>query len=796
MTLLLCLRPAFSWKGWLFRLMLPLGLALLPGVEPAQAQRAMGTDVSHWQGTGINWLSVKNAGVTFAWCKATEATTYKDDTFTVNQAGAKANGILVGAYHFARPSRNPNITGANSADSEAAYFWGVVSNYVKTGGTYLVPMLDWEDPACTNQLTAATMSSWVNQWCNTVSNFARANGAPGIKPIIYTGTWYSRPSSTYSGLTTAVTIWPGWIAAYPSGTFDPQTGGPSSSYPWSSWTIWQYGDTNWSGGDSDVFNGTLATLKSTLVIGTNTNPPAITSAPSNRYADRGGTLKLSVGADGPGSLSYQWRCNGTNITGATTNVYTLSNIQTSNAGSYTVVVTNLYGRATSSVATVTLNPPFATVLLERFDTNSAANWTVNKSSTDTRATFAYDYSAMGIPSAPNSTGSTTKGLRLEANVSLTNVAAVSCSPIGQSFGGNYRLHFDMWINANGPFPGGGNGSTESISAGVGTAGNRVQWTGSGTTADGVWFIVDGEGGASDSSTTLGDFNAFIGTTVEATNSGVFAAGTGPTVRANINPYYLNVFPGGQAPPASQAANYSKQNGTLDVGTVGFAWRNVIVNKTGNTVEWYIDGLKLATVSGVSATASNIFVGFWDPYTSLTDNTNVSFGLVDNLRVEIPAVAPAIAAQPQALAVKVTSNASFTVSATGIPAPACQWRFNGTNLANATAASYTRTNAQYADAGAYSVLVTNLAGAITSSPAALSIITASPAQFQVPVVQTNGWLQLVLSGDSGATYYVQSSTNLVDWQPFTNLTLINGAFTFNAGWTTNGAALYFRARSGP
>ena len=102
---------------------------------------------------------------------------------------------------------------------------------------------------------------------------------------------------------------------------------------------------------------------------------------------------------------------------------------------------------------------------------------------------------MGIPSAPNSTGGTTKGLKLEANMTLGVVAALSLSPIGQSFSGNYRLHFDMWINANGLFPAGGNGSTEGLTAGVGTAGNRVEWNGSGTTADGVWFLVDGEGGA-------------------------------------------------------------------------------------------------------------------------------------------------------------------------------------------------------------------------------------------------------------------------------------------------------------
>jgi hypothetical protein len=51
------------------------------------------------------------------------------------------------------------------------------------------------------------------------------------------------------------------------------------------------------------------------------------------------------------------------------------------------------------------------------------------------------------------------------------------------------------------------------------------------------------------------------------------------------------------------------------------------------------------------------------------------------------------------------------------------------------------------------------------------------------------------GGSGATHYAQMSTNL-DWQSFTNVTIINGTFTSDAGYVTNGPALCFCARSGP
>src|SRR5262245_45744056 len=374
------------------------------GHSPAWAQRPLGTDVSHYQGT-INWTTVKNAGITFAWAKATESTGYTDPYFTINQNNARAVGIPIGAYHFARPSSNPNLTGANSADSEAAHYWAVVSSYVNADGLSMIPMLDWEDQYATNGagFTVTQMSAWVNQWCNTISNYARAKGIAGLKPIVYTGVWYSAPSSGvsgYPGLNSSVTGWPSWIAAYPSNP-NPQTGGPSSSFPWATWNFWQYAATNWSGGDSDVFNGTASGLSAYLV--GNQGIPIIASQPSSRCGDVAGSLKLSATAGGAAPLRYQWRFGGANIAGATNASLTLTNLQSANAGNYVVVVTNSAGATTSGVAVLTMNGLFTPVFSDNFDTNSAANWTLNQSAnTNTRVSFAYDYTGYGIPSAPNS----------------------------------------------------------------------------------------------------------------------------------------------------------------------------------------------------------------------------------------------------------------------------------------------------------------------------------------------------------------------------------------------------------
>lgn len=318
-----------------------------------QAQRPLGTDVSNHQ-PGINWAVVKNAGVQFAWAKATEGTYYTDPYLSSHVGGAKTVGIYVGAYHFARPSSDPNITGPNSADTEAAFFWNVASNYVKNGGSYLVPMLDWEDTGATvaNGFTTTQMSQWVNEWCLAVSNYAAQAGVVGVRPVVYTGTWYSIPG-TYPGLNSTVTTWPSWIAAYPVGSFDPQTASPSSTYPWPSWDIWQYGNTNWSGGDSDVYNGTFANFLRTFAVG-GTNVPNFVTGPVNLTVTPGATATFSANVSGLSPISFRWSFDGTNIPGATSSNLTVTKVQLANAGSYVLTASNSYASIPGSTVYLTV----------------------------------------------------------------------------------------------------------------------------------------------------------------------------------------------------------------------------------------------------------------------------------------------------------------------------------------------------------------------------------------------------------------------------------------------------------
>ena len=80
----------------------------------------------------------------------------------------------------------------------------------------------------------------------------------------------------------------------------------------------------------------------------------------------------------------------------------------------------------------------------------------------------------------------------------------------------------------------------------------------------------------------------------------------------------------------------------------------------------------------------------------------------------------IKVQPQGLTVPEGTSASFTVTAAGVAPLSYQWQANGTNLADATAATLTFTNVQPTDAGNYVVVVTNSFGAATSSVATLVV----------------------------------------------------------------------------
>ncbi len=83
--------------------------------------------------------------------------------------------------------------------------------------------------------------------------------------------------------------------------------------------------------------------------------PGISSQPTNLTVNVTSNATFNVNATGTAPFSYQWRTNSVNLAGATNATLTLTSVLTNQAGNYAVVITNLWGSITSSVAVLTVN---------------------------------------------------------------------------------------------------------------------------------------------------------------------------------------------------------------------------------------------------------------------------------------------------------------------------------------------------------------------------------------------------------------------------------------------------------
>ncbi|MBP7747815.1 MAG: PEP-CTERM sorting domain-containing protein [Phycisphaerae bacterium] len=268
-------------------------------------------------------------------------------------------------------------------------------------------------------------------------------------------------------------------------------------------------------------------------------------------------------------------------------------------------------------------PAYGSLYMQDFEVDSTGSWTLNNGPSDAAADFFFDYSTVGIPVAPNGTG--TRGLKLQANLENGIFSGMSVSPTGQSFAGDYVVEFDWWANFNGPFPGGGSGSTNLSTFGVGTAGVTPQWPGG--VQDSVWFAGTGDGGSS------ADWRAYstAATTGYPDGSPVYPY----TTRNNTNPYFAGF--GSNTAPAAQLALFPQQTGVTAVGSAGMEWHFVQITKAGTTLTWHVDGLLMATIdlNTVTLGGGNIFFGHSDiNATSSTDVNDAAllFTLIDNVNV--------------------------------------------------------------------------------------------------------------------------------------------------------------------
>ena len=237
---------------------------------------------------------------------------------------------------------------------------------------------------------------------------------------------------------------------------------------------------------------------------------------------------------------------------------------------------------------------------------------------DTTSQFGFDYSAFGIPAAPNGTG--TVGLRLASNVTAADpgggsaVAAVST----QTFSGKYTVQFDFWLNYH------INGSTEE-------GGGAVGFGSGGAPLSGTGLLVNTEG---DSATDYKLLNAGV---VLGIDSGMYAI---PSLNAQdpLNTAVQTAFPS-QTAPAAQGTGYSNPDGTFS-----FAWHTMVidVDSDAGSANFSIDGFEFGTVTGADLSGGGVALIQTDPFGSVAGDANLAFGVFDNVLVtQVPEPSTAI-----------------------------------------------------------------------------------------------------------------------------------------------------------
>jgi pectin methylesterase-like acyl-CoA thioesterase/regulation of enolase protein 1 (concanavalin A-like superfamily) len=290
------------------------------------------------QGVSQAFALLVDAGSKRFICNNAEVSGYQDTIF-INQASQTAyfnNSLIQGDVDY--------IWG-----SGVGFFTNCQINTLRATGGYVTQP---RAPAGSNGLSFVNCSFTVPSSSYHNSVFARAIG------VAYGNTALINCRVDTSGYT-------GWNATDVTNT--------SLNLRW-----WEYGNSNLTATAAVAFNGAqlagndpnLTNARSaTLWLGgwTPRLVPNITSQPASQSASGGQSVTFAAGATGVPDPTYQWRFNGASIFGATNATLSLLSVSVTNAGTYSVIVSNASGTMTSSnaVLSVANSTPVLTPVADR-----------------------------------------------------------------------------------------------------------------------------------------------------------------------------------------------------------------------------------------------------------------------------------------------------------------------------------------------------------------------------------------------------------------------------------------------
>ncbi len=462
-------------------------------------------------------------------------------------------------------------------------------------------------------------------------------------------------------------------------------------------------------------------------LGLNALGPVISTQPQSIGLFEGRTATFSITASGDTPLSYTWRRNGNNlsnggnISGANTPTLTISNtLAVNDAANYDIVVGNIVGSITSSVATLTLvasnsSPPAYEAKLRAL--NPIAYWRLNETNGSPNV---YDY----------------WGGNIAANFSTTMGVA---GPVPPTFTG-----LDS-TNTAGQF----DGSTSYIDSGVSLMNNRAQFSivgwfnnaatngtrtglfGQNDVAEFGFHGADGSGFAQ-----LGVFTSAGSAFLSQTNviPGVWYLIAATATGTNVNLFLLSTNGGG----GFQVLSSTTSGTTTNYGVSAFPFRiggGGVLDPTGNFYNGSIDEVAVFNRALSVGELSDLF------------GAALTGGFLP----------PGISTQPSSLTLYAGKTATFNVNAVGT-SPAYQWRTNGVavndggNLSGSTTPTLTITNIGSSNALTYDVVITNAVGSITSSVARLSVISPVPGSYEAGVIALNPFAYWRFNETNGTTAF--------------------------------------------
>lgn len=500
--------------------------------------------------------------------------------------------------------------------------------------------------------------------------------------------------------------------------------------------------------------------------------PAIVVGPLSRAVSLGSRVIFSVSVCGSAPFTYQWKRAGADIGGATNASLVLASAQGGDSGSYSVLVSNGAGSVLSDAALLSfMDPPVITSQPQGLETGAGNDVSFSVTATGSGPlSYQWRRSAVVLPGATNAVLLLANVHRADAgdySVLVMNAAggvASSAAALSVLVPPTITLQPEDLVVSPGT-----NVSFRVAATGVGFI--RYQWQ-----FNGVDIPEATNATFSLSNVQLpqeGDYRVIVADDIAS----------GPSRVARLT---VKVFPRILVPPVG-LTNAVGSSFTLSVtasGSVpmGFEWRRGAIKLT-NIV------LMTTNCSFTIYDAQTIDSGV---YRVIITNSAISALLTNATATVLIQAPPVITNAPVDLTVEPGATATFFSGASG-SALFYQWQRDGVNIAGATSATLTLTNASEASEGTYRVVVTNFVG-MASASANLSV--GSPAFVLRDLVRLpNGSVQMLVVGATNRVYAIEASSNLTNWVTLGTVTFTNGQLPFTDG-SASVTNRFYRARMLP